>query len=185
MITIESKNIEYAQAMLDDMPKQIRAAANSAINRTLTTVRAKSSKSIRDNYLISSKDVKGRMSIKRSNKIRLTGVVKSTGAPMLITAFRVRTRKKGPIRVQIRKQGAPKAVPGMFLGTSRKGFVGAMQRTKRNASYPLRIPYGPSVPQMFGSENVVNELVPLAEETLNKRFLHEVNYRFDKMHGGK
>lgn len=72
-------------------------------------------------------------------------------------------------------------MPGLFLGVSRKGYTGAMQRAQRKARYPLRIPYGPSVPQMFGSENVIGELTPLAEATLNKRFLHEVEYRFGKI----
>ena len=35
--------------------------------------------------------------------------------------------------------------------------------------------------EMFGAENVIGELTPLAEATLNERFLHEVEYRFQKM----
>ena len=100
---------------------------------------------------------------------------------MLLTAFRVRNHKRAPVKVQIRKQGGAKSVPGLFLGVSRNGYKGAMQRKKRKARYPLRIPYGPSVPQMFGAENVIGELTPLAEATLNERFLHEVEYRFQKM----
>lgn len=181
MISIEAKNLEYAQQMLGGAPKQIEQAAANAINRTITKIKTQTSKSIRKNYLISAKNVKGTLNIKRASRSKLRGVLASRGRPVLLTAFRVRANKRGPVKVQVRKQSGAKAVPGLFLGVSRKGYTGAMQRTQRKARYPLRIPYGPSVPQMFGSENVIGELTPLAEATLNERFLHEVEYRFSKM----
>lgn len=181
MISIDAKNIEYAQQMLGKVPKEINLAAVNAINRTITKIKTQTSKSIRKNYLVSAKNVKGTLNIKRASRSKLCGVLASKGSPLLLTAFRVRNHKRGPVKVQIRKQGVAKSVPGLFLGVSRNGYTGAMQRKKRKERYPLRIPYGPSVPQMFGAENVIGELTPLAEATLNERFLHEVEYRFQKM----
>lgn len=183
MISIDAKNLEYAQRMLGGAPKQIEQAAANAINRTITKIKTQTSKSIRKNYLVSAKNVKETLNIKRASHSKLRGVLASKGSPLLLTAFRVRTNKRGPVKVQVRKLGGAKAVSGLFLGVSRKGYTGAMQRAQRKARYPLRIPYGPSVPQMFGSENVIGELTPLAEDTLNKRFLHEVEYRFNKRIG--
>ena len=51
------------------------------------------------------------------------------------------------------------------------------------AAYPVRIPQGPSVPQMFGNEETLKGLAPKAEEILNKRFLHEIVYRYKKING--
>ena len=181
MISIDAKNMEYAQQLLGGAPKEIEQAAANAINRTITKIKTQTSKSIRKNYLISAKNVKGTLNIKRASRSKLRGVLASRGRPVLLTAFRVRANKRGPVKVQVRKQSGAKAVPSLFLGVSRKGYTGAMQRTQRKARYPLRIPYGPSVLQMFGSENVIGELTPLAEATLNERFLHEVEYRFSKM----
>lgn len=181
MISIDAKNIEYAKQMLGKAPKEINLAAVNAINRTITKIKTQTSKSIRKNYLVSAKNIKGTLNIKRASRSKLRGVLASQGSPLLLTAFRVRANKRGPVKVQVRKQSGAKAVPSLFLGVSRKGYTGAMQRAQRKARYPLRIPYGPSVPQMFGSENVIGELTPLAEATLNERFLHEVEYRFSKM----
>lgn len=181
MISIDAKNLEYAQRKLGGTPKQIEQAAANAINYTITKIKTQTSKSIRKNYLVSAKNVKGALDIKRASRSNLRGVLASRGSPLLLTAFRVRNHKRAPVKVQIRKQGGAKSVPGLFLGVSRNGYKGAMQRKKRKARYPLRIPYGPSVPQMFGAENVIGELTPLAEATLNERFLHEVEYRFQKM----
>ncbi|WP_443684336.1 phage tail protein [Phascolarctobacterium succinatutens] len=181
MISIDAKNMEYAQQLLGNAPKEIELAAVNAINRTITKIKTQTSKSIRKNYLVSAKNIKGTLNIKRASRAKLRGVLASQGSPLLLTAFRVRANKRGPVKVQVGKQTGAKAVPGLFLGVSRKGYTGAMQRTQRKARYPLRIPYGPSIPQMFGSENVIGELTSLAEATLNKRFLHEVEYRFGKI----
>lgn len=180
MISIKGENLEYAQMLLGNAPKQIQWAAVRAINRTVTSVKANVSKKIRQNYTIKAPEVKKTLAVRRADGRRLRGAVVSHGRPLLLTAFDVRTYKRGPIGVKVRKQKDIRRVPGLFLGTSRTGYVGAMQRTQR-ARYPLRVPYGPSVPQMFGSADVISELIPLAEKTLNKRFLHEVEYRFSKM----
>lgn len=181
MISIDAKNLEYAQRKLGGTPKQIEQAAANAINYTITKIKTQTSKSIRKNYLVSAKNIKGALDIKRASRSNLRGVLASRGSPLLLTAFKVSVNKRGPIKAKVRKQTRVKAVPGLFLGVSRKGYTGAMQRTQRKARYPLRIPYGPSIPQMFGSEDVIGELTPLAEATLNKRFLHEVEYRFGKI----
>lgn len=180
MISIEAKNLDYAQRLLASAPKGVRYAAINAINRTVTKMKTQVSKSIRKNYLVSAKDVKGTLSIKRASGARIQGSITSTGSSPLLTAFRVRVNKRGPVKVQVRRGVSAKAVPGLFLGTSRKGYIGAMMRKKIHARYPLKIPYGPSVPKMFGSENVMAELTPMAEKTLNERFLHEVEYQFSK-----
>ncbi|WP_293726880.1 phage tail protein [uncultured Phascolarctobacterium sp.] len=183
MISIDAKEIEKAKLLLHNYPKQVTAAAASAINRTSTAVKTQVSKTIRENYLISAKDIKGTLSIKRASSLKLTGMISSIGAAPLITAFRVRTYKKGPVRVQVLKNSSPKAVPGLFIGTSLKGYVGAMQRKNLSMRYPLRIPRGPSVPQMFAAKRSMSTIAPFAEKTLNQRFLHEVQYRLGKYGG--
>lgn len=183
MISIDAKEIEKAKLLLQKCPKQVTAAAASAINRTSTAVKTQVAKTIRANYLISAKDIKGTLNIKRASSLKLTGMISSIGAAPLITAFRVRIYKKGPVRVQVLKNSRPKAVPGLFIGTSLKGYVGAMQRKNLRMRYPLRIPHGPSVPQMFAAKRSMSTIAPFAEKTLNQRFLHEVQYRLGKYGG--
>lgn len=179
MISIDAKEIEKAKSLLKNYPQQVKAAAASAINRTSTMVKTEVSKTIRKNYLISAKDIKSTLSIKRASRSKLTGMISSIGQAPLITAFRVRTYKKGPVRVQVMKKNKPKPV----IGSSLKGYVGAMQRKNLSMRYPLRIPHGPSVPQMFSAESSMSVIAPFAEKTLNQRFLHEVSYRYGKFGG--
>lgn len=182
MISIKAENLEYAKMLLGDAPKQIHWAAVRAINSAVTEITTQISTTIRKNYAIKAKSVKGNLHIERASRSKLHGVVASKGRPVLLSAFDLRSykKRKGPMRAKIRNSENFKPVKGLFLGTSRTGYVGAMQRTQLHARYPLRIPYGPSVPQMFGSPDVVGELAVLAQATLNKRFLHEVEQRFSK-----
>lgn len=179
MISIEAKNLQYAQKLLGGAPRQIELAAVNAINRTATKMKTQVSKTIRKNYTIKAGNIKESLQLERASRSKLQGVIVSRGRPPLLTAFDLRRYKKGPMKAKIRKDGNIKPVKGVFLGASRTGYIGAMQRTQ-HARYPLRIPRGPSVPQMFGSEAVIDELTPMAEQALNERFLHEVEFRFNK-----
>ena len=183
MISIDAKEIEKAKSLLKNYPQQVIAAAASAINRTSAMVKTEVSKTIRKNYLISAKDIKSTLSIKRASRLKLTGMISSIGQAPLITAFRVRAHKKGPVRVQVMKKNKPKPVLGLFIGSSLKGYVGAMQRKNLSMRYPLRIPHGPSVPQMFSADRSMSVIAPFAEKTLNQRFLHEISYRYGKFGG--
>ena len=80
MISIDAKNIEYAQHMLGKVPKEINLAAVNAINRTITKIKTQTSKSIRKNYLVSAKNVKGTLNIKRASRSKLCGVLASQGS---------------------------------------------------------------------------------------------------------
>ncbi len=201
IITFDEKAMAQAQAVLSACPKRVKFAASAAINRTVTKLRAQVSKQIVKNYFIHARDVKATITTKRANSNSLRGVVASTGAPLLITHFKLnpdpkkqiaanklssaggphRRRRRKPMTVRV-KRGSPSAtVPGLFVQqSSRSGYAGPMQRYLRTR-YPLRIPYGPSVPQMFGNPNVLEELAPEAEEFLNERFLHEVEVQLGKM----
>ena len=186
MIEIEmsSEEIINAKLLLEKFSaSEVNKAAASAINRTVTTVRKETSKLIKKSYTIGSSDIKTAINTQKATSTTLKGVVNATGRPISLTKFKVQARKTGPVRVQVRKSAGLRPVKGLFLGRSRASYAGLMQRIT-SKSYPLRVPYGPSVAQMLGSEDVIKSLTPIAEETLNARFAHEVAYRVSKL-GGK
>lgn len=180
MIKIESSNVKYAEEILADKPKQIKSAALAAINRTITHVKSKISITVRKQYVVSAKDIKDTIHIERAKSSYLQGTVSSKGRPLLLSAFSVRgnqsKQRNKPLRVRVRRDGSLKPVHGLFSGTSRRGYRGLMLRTQP-ASYPLKVPYGPSVPQMLGNPDVVAEIETDAGQYLSDRFLHEVECR--------
>lgn len=195
-ITIDEKALKTARELFADSPKVVRIAAAKAINRANTAVQKEVSKAIRKNYEISAKNIKKGFKLKRATAGQPIGAVISRGAPTLITRFKLKPdptkmmaalrsgaiagKSVGPISVKVKKGSSFVPVRGLFIQkSSRSGYAGAMQRYVKSA-YPLHIPYGPSVPQMFGNEETLAELIPVAEEVLNDRFLHEITIRYVK-----
>lgn len=195
-ISIDEKLVKEAYDLFADNHKVVRIAAAKAINRANGAVQKEVSKAIRKNYEISAKNIKKGFKLKRATAGQPMGAVISRGTPTLITHFKLKPdptkmmaalrngaiagKSVGPISVKVKKGSSFVPVRGLFIQkSSRSGYAGAMQRYVKSA-YPLHIPYGPSVPQMFGNEETLAELIPVAEEVLNDRFLHEITVRYMK-----
>lgn len=195
-ISIDEKLVKEAYDLFADNHKVVRIAAAKAINRVNSAVQKEVSKAIRKNYEISAKNIKKGFKLKRATAGQPMGAVISRGTPTLITHFKLKPdptkmmaalrsgaiagKSVGPISVKVKKGSSFVPVRGLFIQkSSRSGYAGAMQRYVKSA-YPLHIPYGPSVPQMFGNEETLAELIPVAEEVLNDRFLHEITVRYMK-----
>lgn len=182
MIEIKAENVKYAETMLAGAPKQLQRSAVAAINSTITHIKAEISKTIRKKYVISAKDVKASITVDRAKTSNMQGSITSTGSPRLLGAFEIRgkntKRAKKPLRVRIRRDNPLKPVKGLFSGRSQRGYVGLLHRTQSTA-YPLRVPYGPSIPQMLDNPEVLAEIEAEAGIYLNNRFLHEVEHRLE------
>lgn len=195
-ISIDEKLVKEAYDLFADNHKVVRIAVAKAINRANSAVQKEVSKAIRKNYEISAKNIKKGFKLKRATAGQPMGAVISRGTPTLITHFKLKPdptkmmaalrngaiagKSVGPISVKVKKGSSFVPVRGLFIQkSSRSGYAGAMQRYVKFA-YPLHIPYGPSVPQMFGNEETLAELIPVAEEVLNDRFLHEITVRYMK-----
>lgn len=201
-IQIDTKQFAGAKRLLETFPKEVDLAASAAINRTITTVKKEVSKAVTKNYTIKSGTVKQTLDTKRSSGNKLSGEIRSEGSPMSLKRFRVsrnamgtnflkinsavdtvggaRKRKRNPIKVQIlkRRRLAPLSAGALFK--TPKGKRMGLLRRVHNRSYPVDLTSGPSVPQMFGAERTLDQLTPLAQETLNKRFQHEIEFRLGK-----
>lgn len=178
-VMLDEKNAKLAETLMRSMPDLVQRAAANAINRTITTTRKEISKAVRERYLIRAGDVKRALSLERAKKQSPRGVITARGAPMALEKFRLRQRKRGPMRVQILRDGSAKPVRGLFVQRFPSGYEGPMHRRQR-ARYPLATPFGPSVPSMVGKEETVERFVPIAEKMLNERFLHEITWRLSK-----
>lgn len=178
-VTLDEKNARLAASLMRTMPSLVQKAAAAAINRTITTTRKEISKAVRERYIIRAGDVKRALSLERAKKQSPRGVITASGAPLSLAKFRLRRRKRGPVRVQVLRGGSARPVKGLFVQRFPSGYEGPMHRRQR-ARYPLTTPFGPSVPAMVGKEETLEQFVPKAEKTLNERFLHEISWRLSK-----
>lgn len=196
MISIElgKKVLESANSLMAIAPKEVRKAAYSAIKRTTSRMNTRASRHIRQNYTVSASALKGRIKADLPKGNFLSGSIVATGRPTNISQFRItpnpvsvlkrsngrKRKRRNPFLVQLKKSGVKKPVQRLFAQEhkNKKGDtkISVLQRTTKY-SYPLKLQYGPSVPQMLGSEKVLESFAPEAEKFLNERFLHEIKFR--------
>lgn len=178
-VTFDEKNARLGASLMRSMPDLVQKAAVSAINRTITYTRTEISKAVRERYFIKAADVKRALNLERAKGQSPRGVVTASGAPLSLANFRLLRRKRGPVRVQVLREGSARPVKGLFVKRFPSGYEGPMHRRQR-ARYPLATPFGPSVPAMVGKEETLEKFVPKAEAKLNERFLHEITWRLSK-----
>lgn len=181
-VKLNEKNARLAASLMRFMPSQVQAAAVAAINRTITATRKEISKAVRERYIIRTGDVKRALFTQKAKNQSPRGVITVKGTPLSLAKFRLRRRKRGPVRVQVLRGGSARPVKGLFVQRFPSGYEGPMHRRQR-ARYPLATPFGPSVPAMVGKEETLEQFVPKAEKTLNERFLHEIKWRLSKKLG--
>lgn len=181
-VKLNEKNARLAASLMRFMPSQVQAAAVAAINRTVTATRKEISKAVRERYIIRAGDVKRALCTQKAKNQSPRGVITVKGTPLSLAKFRLRGRKRGPVRVQVLRGGSARPVKGLFVQRFPSGYEGPMHRRQR-ARYPLATPFGPSVPAMVGKEETLEQFVPKAEKTLNERFLHEIKWRLSKKLG--
>lgn len=198
-IKIDTKQFADAKRLLETFPKEVNLAASAAINRTITTVKKEVSKSVTKNYAIKSETVKKTLDTKQSSGNKLSGEISSKGAPMSLKRFKVsrnamnvinyskidssadtRKTRRNPIKVKILKSRSLAPLKKGALFKTPKGKRMGLIRRVGSEPFPVTTTAGPSVPQMFGAERTLDQLVPLAQETLNKRFQHEIEFRLGK-----
>ena len=177
-ISIDESNLKMAENIFSNAPQVVHKAAAAAINRTVISLRKTASVTARKYYVVPASTVKKAIAIKRASGSSGKGAFIAKCTPLRLDTFSLRTPRRGPVRVKVQKAGGMKPTKNLFIHNSK----GPLQRLS-SASYPLRVPYGPSVPQMVGGEETLKELTPLADEILNKRFLHEIEYRYEKGNG--
>lgn len=171
MINIDLDPTALAKAtdLLGTAPKQIHIASRVSIQRTITSVKNRVSVHVRKSYYIDAKTVKASLTSKMQGD---RGLVISEGQPLHLSRFKIRGSRSGPMIAAVKIGHAPKKVPGLFMHPQKS----LLKRLTKSA-YPIKVPYGPSVPQMVGSPLVLETIKDDAERYLNQRFEHEVEFR--------
>lgn len=172
-LEFDPKQLAEAEYALSEIPRQLPIAASAAVGRALTRARKLISVETQKQYTVPASAVKKSLSVNRTRSLpgQISGSLVSQGEPLHLSKFKVRNNKRAPVFVQVKKSGG-KRVPGLFVHPSKS----VLHRTQKTA-YPLRIPYGPSVPQMVGNPSVLEIVAQEAQRTLNERLQVEVEYR--------
>lgn len=174
MIEITSQQIDRVSKILQGIPGATQKALYNTVNRTLTTVRAKSATEIAKTYRISVGAAKGsgRMKVKPANGTSLTGSISFAGNVIPLIDFSVSYGKSGLVNASVMRKSGGAALKHAFVANLRYG-TRVFERTsaKRDSSTQL---YGPSIAHMVENEDVLNNIELEAMETADKRLEHEI-----------
>ena len=150
-------------------PNNLSTHIAAAINRTAQHARKIGDTEIRDVYTIKKRDITKRVSIERASKGNLQAVIRVRGPEERVSVYRSSMRKKG-VFVSIKKGGGT-VVPRSFDMQNRKDFFAR----EGAARLPIRPLFGPSVPQIWGNEVVMENLQEETLEMYQKRLRVELN----------
>ncbi len=159
-------------------PKETGRGIATAINRTITHSKATLSKTARARYVVRAAAIKSSIHTTKASAQKLTGKLESRGKTLPLGVFRTKVYKKGPMKAQVLKGGGMKPIKGLFIRDSFKKPYPVQRIGKRTN---IRLPAGPSVPQMIGNKNVLEKASPEMSEFFNRRVIHEIEYRMNKV----
>jgi hypothetical protein len=168
LITIKENGNEIEKAIqkLSGMPKETNLAITRAANRAIQQAKTAGSKKTRSTYNIQKSNLDSRINIIRGNMAKF--IVR--GRPLKAVNFRNTRRKKG-VFVQVKK-GQGGLINGAFYTVVNSGLGIFTRRTKKRL--PIDMKYGPSVAQMFGNPDVVEEIKDVGAKAFETRLKHEV-----------
>jgi hypothetical protein len=178
MIEVSAEQLERAESLLADFPKAEPRALSSALNRAAEGARTDAVKKARETYVITAGRVRETIGIGKATPDNLIARVKSQGRPRALSYFNVRPklpgiRRRKPLFAQVQRGGGG-TIKGAFVARLQSGHLGVFNRVGKS-SLPIIQRYGPSVPQMIGSETVTEYVELGAQRRLDNRIDHEIN----------
>lgn len=171
MIEFNGSTIQEAERLLGGIKDALPKAQANAINRSLSTTRAETVRAVREDYIVSADSVRKSIVLKTASASNPVGAVISKGSPIALSNFDAGGK---PVKARVKKGSSPKPIKSSFEVGMKSGHTGVFKR-KGKARLPIQELYGPSIPQMIGSENVIKKIEEKAMETLDKRMDHEIN----------
>lgn len=188
--------LEAARYATTMMPKEYTKALVPAINRALSAGQTKAARAVSQNYTVRVSDARKTLVIEKAyidKQGRMTtGRLISTGSRLPLEYFKhspgdsdTTGNKRKQIRVAVRRDGGAKNLAGGFKWNgrimSRGDFFDSQEtlaaRIKQhgrwyNLGHGFR--YGPSIPEMLGTESVRNVVIDHIEDVLRVRMNHEI-----------
>lgn len=182
VVSVSDEQLKKAEDMLHGMPGAVQKVLFRAINRGITTARAEAVKKVRERYHVKAGDVRSTMKLDRANSKNLLGRVSSKGSAMPLISFDVSPKRPNPARrrpytARIMRGGGRQSLGKSFVARMPSGALGVYERFgpyRRGAGQKIRQNYGPSVPQMLGSNDVVEHVAEKARDMMDRRIDHEI-----------
>ena len=181
-ITFTLEQCDRAVRLLAHLPGAAQQAMARAMNRAILGARTAATKQTRAKYRIKAAAIKATMRMVKATRFRLEASVVSRGKRIPLFGFGTKPNQPGTggpgkpqLRVSVKRGGGRKKVRSAFVAR-----VGRVARRKGKKRFPLESLFGPAVPQMLGNEAVIAEVEAVAQQRLDARLDHEIDWALRK-----
>ncbi len=189
MIEFSDRAIQKTETLLGGIENALPKVQYRVINRSIAAAQSVIVKAVPKEYVVDKETVKNAVNLKYASAVKPIGLVLSSGGTIQLSKFAVSREfigKRATIKAQVKRDGSQKQIKGAFasqmkevgFGANRRatdqGHIGVYRRVGKSR-FPIKELYGPSVPQMVGSETVMKQAESKAIETMDKRADHEIN----------
>jgi hypothetical protein len=177
-IHFHSEQLEHAKRALQALPDGVERAAVPAMNRASLAGKTYGIRKMMATYATKRGNVARTVSMLRATRSSLIAGFSSHGHRISLTSFQVRpgrpSTKRDQLSVTVRKDSGGKGIKRGFVNATKAGGrLGVFQR-EGSSRYPIRMLFGPAVPQMLNEEGVREEIETRATQMLARRFDHEI-----------
>lgn len=164
-------NIPQIQATLRSLRNDLeKKAAVRALNRAADMSKTEAKREMTKKYSFKSSEVGNTLTVYKATPARVEATVRSKGRRTPLLKMMARQTKKG-VTVKIGK--TRKLIPSAFIATMKSGHRGVFIRlTKKNL--PIKELYTISIPEGFGSQDVMDAVKLKMGDAFYKRFEHEL-----------
>jgi hypothetical protein len=177
-ILFSSEQLEHAKRTLRALPEGVERAAVPAMNRASLAGKTYGVRKMMATYATKRANVARTVSMLKATRASLLAGFSSRGNRIPLTSFQVRpgrpSTRRDQLSVTVRKDSGGKGIKRGFVNSTKAGGrLGVFQRDG-SARYPIRMLFGPAVPQMLNESGVREEIEERATQILALRFDHEI-----------
>jgi hypothetical protein len=173
-----SIDVNLTSKMLNTIGQEAREAAVRSLNESAQDVKKRAIEVISSGYNIKPEAVESRLKVKDARENNLQSEIRASGSKIELIEFSSMAAASG-VTVLVktshgRKLVHPQAAASKgFIATPASGKTGIFVR-QTDKRYPIRRLFGPSIPQLFGSKDIVRDLSSYAEEQIE----HHIDEEF-------
>lgn len=159
------------------IPEGVAKAAVPAMNRASLAAKTFGIRKMMATYTTKRANIAKTIRMVKATRSNLVAGFSSKGTRLPLKAFQVRPSSRSTARsvlsVQVRKDSGGKGIARGFVNAVSGGKLAVLQR-EGSSRYPIRMLFGPAVPQMLGEAGVVEEIEERGTGVLAKRLDHEI-----------
>ncbi|MER2126296.1 phage tail protein [Solibacillus sp.] len=175
MARIRITHAEQIEQLFDATPRQANIILWRALNRAATAAQTRASVTVRREYVIKAADVKKRIKIRKATAGNLSAQIRASGPVTPLMKFDVTPTFPDSTQVRARvKKGGRKPIQSGFVVRTGNSHVNVFTRSGRSR-LPIKGRYGPSIAQMMGKDEIVEDIQTRAQDVLDKRLEHELD----------